>query len=62
MIIKYHIGLFYSEDDKSYIANIPDLEYCSAFGETPEEVPEELLTAQELWLKSAHENGIKSRR
>jgi predicted RNase H-like HicB family nuclease len=28
----YHINIFYSEEDKGYIADIPDLKYCSAFG------------------------------
>lgn len=32
----YHINIFYSEEDGGYIADIPDLEACSAFGETPE--------------------------
>ena len=56
---KYHIDIFYSEDDGGYIANIPDLEYCSAFGETPQDALREVLIAQELWLESARENGIK---
>ena len=33
----YHINLFYSEEDEGYIADIPDLKHCSAFGSTPEE-------------------------
>ena len=32
----YHINIFYSEEDAGYIADIPDLESCSAFGRTPE--------------------------
>ena len=56
---KYHIDVFYSEDDGGYIANIPDLEYCSAFGKTHQSALKEVLIAQELWLESAHENGIK---
>lgn len=32
----YHINIFYSEEDGGYIADIPDLESCSAFGQTPE--------------------------
>lgn len=31
----YHINIFYSDDDERYIADIPDLEACSAFGDTP---------------------------
>ena len=56
---KYHIDVFYSEDDEGYIANIPDLQYCSAFGETPQDALNEVLTAQELWLETAQENGLK---
>jgi len=33
----YHINIFYSEEDGGYIADIPDLEACSAFGTTAEE-------------------------
>ncbi len=31
------INIFYSEENGGYIADIPDLKYCSAFGETEEE-------------------------
>jgi predicted RNase H-like HicB family nuclease len=54
----YHINIFYSEDDKGYIADIPDLRYCSAYGKTPEEALKEVLEAKAAWLLSAHENGI----
>ena len=33
----YHINIFFSEEDGGYIADIPDLESCSAFGKTPQE-------------------------
>jgi len=32
----YHINIFYSEEDEGYVADIPDLKYCSAFGESLE--------------------------
>jgi hypothetical protein len=35
----YHISIFYSEEDGRYIARIPDLKTCSAFGRTPEGAP-----------------------
>jgi predicted RNase H-like HicB family nuclease len=41
----YHINIFYSDDDEGYIADIPDLKHCSAFGETPEEALQEVLLA-----------------
>ena len=49
----YHINIFYSEEDGGYIADIPDLEACSAFGETPEEALREVQLAKSLWLEAA---------
>lgn len=49
----YHINVFYSEEDEGYIADIPDLEHCSAFGVTPEEALKEVLKAKEAWLEAA---------
>lgn len=51
----YHINVFYSDDDGGYIADIPDLEVCSAFGETPEQAVAEVLRAKEAWLAVAAE-------
>jgi predicted RNase H-like HicB family nuclease len=53
----YHINIFYSNDDEGYIADIPDLEYCSAFGETPEEALAEALAAKRAWLEAARAEG-----
>jgi hypothetical protein len=33
----YYINVFYSDDDRAYVADIPDLEACSALGSTAEE-------------------------
>ena len=53
----YHINIFYSEEDQGYIADIPDLEACSAFGETPEEALAELTRAKEAWGEAARATG-----
>ena len=50
----YHINVFYSDDDEGYIADIPDLKHCSAFGKTPEEALNEVLKAKEAWLEAAN--------
>jgi predicted RNase H-like HicB family nuclease len=47
---KYRIEIFWSDEDGGYIANVPDLRYCSAFGETYEEALREVLVAMELHL------------
>ncbi|HEX9917678.1 MAG TPA: type II toxin-antitoxin system HicB family antitoxin [Pyrinomonadaceae bacterium] len=53
----YHINIFYREEDGGYIADIPDLEYCSAFGATPAEALAEVEIAKSLWLEAAHAEG-----
>ena len=53
----YHINIFYSEEDGGYIADIPDLESCSAFGATPEEALAEVTRAKEAWLEAARAAG-----
>ncbi|MDL1912215.1 type II toxin-antitoxin system HicB family antitoxin [Chloroflexi bacterium CFX6] len=53
----YHINIFYSEEDEGYIADIPDLVHCSAFGETPEEALFEALVAKQAWLDAAKAEG-----
>lgn len=50
----YHINVFCSEDDGGYIADIPDLQHCSAFGVTSEEALQEVLKAKQSWLEAAH--------
>ena len=49
----YHINIFYSDEDDGYIADIPDLRYCSAFGNTPDEALAEVLRAKRAWLVAA---------
>jgi len=49
----YHVNVFYSDEDGGYIADIPDLEYCSAFGETPFEALQQVEKAKAAWLVAA---------
>ncbi len=53
----YHTNIFWSEEDESYIADIPDLKYCSAFGDTPEQALAELQIAKAAWLEVARQEG-----
>ena len=53
----YHINIFYSEEDEGYIADIPDLEACSAFGETAAEALREVELAKSAWLEAARAVG-----
>jgi len=53
----YHINIFYSEEDGGYIADIPDLEACSAFGSTPDEALKQVELARIAWLEAARAEG-----
>jgi predicted RNase H-like HicB family nuclease len=53
----YHINLFYSDEDAAYVADIPDLEACSAFGSTAEEALAEVEKAKRAWLVAARDAG-----
>lgn len=53
----YHINVFYSKDDEGYIADIPDLKFCSAFGATPEEAVHEVEIAKSVWIEGAKASG-----
>lgn len=53
----YHINIFFSDEDGGYIADIPDLDSCSAFGATPEEALAAVEVAKDLWLKAARDAG-----
>jgi predicted RNase H-like HicB family nuclease len=53
----YHINIFWSDQDKCYVADIPDLEFCSAFGDTPEKALAELRVAKKAWLETARQEG-----
>lgn len=53
----YRVRVFYRAEDEGYIAVVPDLPGCSAFGDTREEALKEIRTALSLWLETAREIG-----
>ena len=53
----YHINIFYSDEDEGYIADIPDLEACSAFGSSAEEALAEVERAKAAWIAAAQQAG-----
>jgi predicted RNase H-like HicB family nuclease len=53
----YHINVFFSDEDGAYVADIPDLEACSAFGSTAEEALAEVERAKHAWLIAARDAG-----
>ena len=55
--MRYTIEIFHSEEDEGYIAVVPELPGCSAFGETEEEALKEIKVAIELWIEAAKKEG-----
>lgn len=57
--MKYAIVIAYSDEDRGYIATVPELPGCSAFGDTEEEAIREVKVAASLWLTAARKAGRK---
>ena len=53
----YHINIFWSDEDGGYIADIPDLRACSAFGTSPAEALAQVELAKAAWLEAARAEG-----
>lgn len=54
----YHINLFWSDEDACWIADVPDLRYCSSHGETRAEALVNIEEAIEGWLAVARNEGL----
>jgi predicted RNase H-like HicB family nuclease len=54
----YAINVFWSDEDGVWVADVPDLKSCAAFGDTPEQALAEVRVAMEAWLEVARENGM----
>jgi predicted RNase H-like HicB family nuclease len=54
----YPIEVFWSSDDQIWIANVPDLAFCSGHGDTPKAAVEEVEIAVEAWMETARKQGL----
>ena len=56
-MLKYEVIIYWSNDDESFIAEMPELPGCAADGSTPQDA---LTNAQEIaheWIETAWELG-----
>jgi predicted RNase H-like HicB family nuclease len=53
----YPINVFWSQEDEAWVADVPDLVYCSALGDTPHEAVAEVEIAIGLWLQATEASG-----
>jgi len=54
---KYEVIIYWSEEDQSFIAEIPELPGCMAHGASHEEALKNSADAAHLWLSTAQEFG-----
>lgn len=57
MSIKYELIIYWSEDDASFIAEVPELPGCMADGASYEEAVSNAQVVIEEWLATAKELG-----
>ena len=55
MINKYEIIIYWSEEDQSFVAVVPELPGCMAHGETYDSALANIKDAMELWINTAKE-------
>ena len=56
---RYTIIVFWSEDDRTWVADVPDLKSCAAFGSAAEEAFAEVRIAMDTWLAAARDAGLE---
>lgn len=56
---KYEIIIYWSDEDKVFVAEVPELKGCMAHGETQSEAVKNINEAMELWIETAKEFGDK---
>lgn len=54
---KYEVILYWSNEDNSYIAEVPELAGCMADGGTMAEALENIHTVMEEWIETAQIMG-----
>lgn len=54
---KYEIILYWSSEDNSYIAEVPELAGCAADGDTMQEALENVHAVIEEWIETAKLTG-----
>ncbi len=57
MLPVYPINVFWSVEDEAWVADVPDLTYCSALGDTLHDAVAEVEVAIAAWLETATSSG-----
>ncbi len=54
---KYEIIIYWSNEDGVFVAEVPELPGCAAYGDTQETALENVSKAMDLWIETAREFG-----
>ena len=54
---KYELILYWSNEDKAYVVEVPELPGCMAHGDSQESALKNINEAIELWIETATEFG-----
>jgi predicted RNase H-like HicB family nuclease len=55
--IRYEIIIYWSQEDKAFIAEVPELAGCMADGKTYREALDNIEVSISKWIETAHELG-----
>ena len=50
---RYEIIIFWSNEDKAFVAEVPELPGCMAHGDTYESALSNIRSAMDLWIRTA---------
>lgn len=56
-MIKYELIIYWSEEDNSFVVEVPELSGCMADGETYKQAVDNAQEVIEQWIETAHELG-----
>ena len=57
MTHKYEIIMYWSDEDKAFVAEVPELPGCMAHGDTQRQALSNANDAIQLWIDTANEFG-----
>ena len=56
-MFKYEIVIYWSQEDKLFVAEVPELPGCMAHGDSQETALKNINGAMALWIDTAKEDG-----
>jgi predicted RNase H-like HicB family nuclease len=56
-MLKYEVIIYWSDEDRAFIAEVPELPGCMADGPTPERALKNAEVIAKEWIETAQESG-----